>query len=220
MSNETKALRSKAPITLLAGHFNSSGTHLNSWHVLRRQWQRANSPSSDHCLCFSLDCPPNRGEYATVCATVSNTSNTSVTWAVNGTTGGSSTVGTISTSGLYTAPGLVPTSSASVTVTATSQADTTISGSATVSLTYPSPTLSSVSPSYVLVNASDTTLTIGGSSFTQATTVNFNNIALQTTFVSATQVTAVLPAAEENTEGKFNITAVNPSPGGWTSDSY
>src|SRR2546425_9300954 len=54
-------------------------------------------------------------------ATVQNTSNTAVTWQVNGVTGGNATVGTISSSGLYTAPA----SPATVTVTAVSQADTT-----------------------------------------------------------------------------------------------
>jgi Protein of unknown function (DUF3443) len=63
-------------------------------------------------------------------ATVSGTSNTAVTWQVNGVTGGSSTVGTISSSGDYTAPATVP--SSSVTVTAVSQADSAVSGSATV----------------------------------------------------------------------------------------
>jgi hypothetical protein len=63
-------------------------------------------------------------------ATVSGTSNTAVTWQVNGVAGGSSTTGTISSSGDYTAPATLP--SSSVTVTAVSQADTTVSGSATV----------------------------------------------------------------------------------------
>jgi hypothetical protein len=67
-------------------------------------------------------------------ATVSNTSNTAVTWQVNNVTGGNSTVGTISTGGLYTAPSTVP-NPANVTVSAVSQADTTKSGSATVTVT-------------------------------------------------------------------------------------
>src|SRR5438132_4738715 len=37
-------------------------------------------------------------------ATVSGTTNTGITWLVDGIVGGSSTVGTISTSGLYTPP--------------------------------------------------------------------------------------------------------------------
>src|SRR5256885_6437188 len=41
-------------------------------------------------------------------ATVQNTSNTAVTWQVSGVSGGNATVGTISSSGLYTAPAVVP----------------------------------------------------------------------------------------------------------------
>ena len=67
-------------------------------------------------------------------ATVSNTSNTAVSWSVNGVAGGNSTVGTISASGLYTAPATVPTP-ATVTVTVTSQADTTKSDSQTITIT-------------------------------------------------------------------------------------
>src|SRR5207302_501905 len=41
-------------------------------------------------------------------AAVQGTSDGRVTWQVNGVSGGNSTVGTITTSGLYTAPGSVP----------------------------------------------------------------------------------------------------------------
>ena len=64
-------------------------------------------------------------------AQVSNTSNQAVTWEVDGTTGGSSTAGTISTSGLYTAPAATGTH----TIGAISQADPTQSGTATVHVT-------------------------------------------------------------------------------------
>jgi hypothetical protein len=67
-------------------------------------------------------------------ATVTNTSNTSVTWYVNGVHGGNSTVGTISSGGLYTGPSSVP-SPSTVTVSAVSSADHTKSASATVSIT-------------------------------------------------------------------------------------
>src|SRR5574337_1160596 len=61
-------------------------------------------------------------------ATVTGTANTAVTWQVNGVVGGNSTVGTISPTGLYTAPASPPSPSATVTITAVSQADTTKSG--------------------------------------------------------------------------------------------
>ena len=60
-------------------------------------------------------------------ATVSGESNTAVTWQVNGTAGGNSTVGTIDDSGNYTAPATVP-SPALVIITAVSQADATVTG--------------------------------------------------------------------------------------------
>lgn len=63
-------------------------------------------------------------------ATVSYSSNTGVNWTIN------PSVGTISNTGLYTAPASV-TSAQSVTVTATSQVDGTKSASATVNLSPP-----------------------------------------------------------------------------------
>jgi hypothetical protein len=72
------------------------------------------------------------GQTAQFSAKVANTSNTAVTWKVNGVAGGNATVGTVSTTGLYTAPGKVP--SGQVSISATSAADTTKSGSATVSV--------------------------------------------------------------------------------------
>ncbi len=66
-------------------------------------------------------------------ATVSNTSNTAVTWQVNGSVGGGASVGTISTSGLYTAPLTLP-STTSVSITAVSQASPAASGTVTDTL--------------------------------------------------------------------------------------
>lgn len=65
--------------------------------------------------------------------TVAGTTNTAVTWQVNGTTGGNATVGTITATGLYTAPSTIP-NPATVTVTAVSAANTADSGSASVTV--------------------------------------------------------------------------------------
>ncbi len=72
-------------------------------------------------------------------AGVSGSSNTQVTWQVNGATGGSPAAGTIDNTGLYTAPGAVP-NPATVTVTAVAQADVTKSGAAIVTIQSPTPT--------------------------------------------------------------------------------
>jgi hypothetical protein len=62
-------------------------------------------------------------------ATVTGTTNTAVTWEVDGIAGGNSTVGTITTTGIFTAPATIPTP-ATVTITAVSAADSSSSGSA------------------------------------------------------------------------------------------
>ncbi|MFZ0539457.1 MAG: hypothetical protein WAM47_21510, partial [Candidatus Sulfotelmatobacter sp.] len=59
------------------------------------------------------------GATAQFTATVQNTTNTAVTWSVDGVAGGNATAGTISASGLYTAPA----AAGSHKVTATSVAD-------------------------------------------------------------------------------------------------
>ncbi len=78
-------------------------------------------------------------------ATVTNTSNTAVTWTVSG-------AGTVNASGLYTAPSTIA-SQQTATVTATSQADNTKSSSATVTLM---PVAVGVSPATTTLYASQT----------------------------------------------------------------
>lgn len=66
-------------------------------------------------------------------AEVSNTTNTNVTWSVNGVPNGNLTFGVISAAGIYTAPADLP-GNVSVQVTATSVADPTKSSSAQITL--------------------------------------------------------------------------------------
>jgi len=72
-------------------------------------------------------------------ATVTGSSNTGVTWSVNGAVGGNVTNGTISTNGLYSAPSTAPQVS-TVTIAATSVADSTIAKSIVVTLIAPTST--------------------------------------------------------------------------------
>jgi hypothetical protein len=75
----------------------------------------------------------NTGATLQFSAAVTGSSITAVFWAVNGTTGGDASGGTISVSGLYTAPASLPTP-AVVAVTATAHADPSKSATATVTL--------------------------------------------------------------------------------------
>ncbi len=88
-------------------------------------------------------------------ATVGGSANTTVTWSVNGVAGGNSTVGTISSSGLYTAPTVA--TMTSVAVQATSAANPAIAGTATVTITTPPPP----PPVTVAVLPGAATLTVG-----------------------------------------------------------
>jgi len=72
------------------------------------------------------------GQLQQFAATVTGSSNTTLTWQVNSVVGGNTTTGTITSSGLYTAPATVPTGQ--VTVTAVSQADPSKSASAGITI--------------------------------------------------------------------------------------
>jgi hypothetical protein len=151
------------------------------------------------------------GSSYTFSVTVTGSSNTSVTWAVNGAAGGNATVGTITSSGNYNAPTSLP-SPNTVTITATSAADTSKSGSSTVTLWNATPTLAGISPA--ATNVGSFSLTVTGSNFVSGAVVLLNGAALTTSFVSGTQLTATGSASSA---GTFPVTVENPEPGSSTS---
>jgi hypothetical protein len=95
-------------------------------------------------------------------ATVTGTTNTGVQWSVDGVTGGNSTVGTISTGGLYTAPATVGTH----TVTITSNADATKTASATVTVGAVAVTISPTSANISTSSTKQFTATVTGTTNT------------------------------------------------------
>ena len=76
------------------------------------------------------------GATQTLTATLANTTDTAVTWQVDGVDGGNSVSGTVSSNGVYTAPGSVP-AGGSVTVSAVSAVDGTAMGSTQLTITSP-----------------------------------------------------------------------------------
>ncbi len=74
------------------------------------------------------------GDTAPFTATVTGAPDNAVSWSVNGIPGGNGTMGVISTSGVYQAPGILP-SPASMSIVATSQADSQSSAGASVTVT-------------------------------------------------------------------------------------
>jgi hypothetical protein len=146
-------------------------------------------------------------------ATVSGNSNTAVAWSVNGTAGGSATLGTISSTGNYIAPAALP-SPNTVTATATSAASNSATASSAVTLLNPTPTLIGTNPAST--GTGSFTLAITGTNFVSGAQVLLGTTPLTTTFVSATQLTAT---GSESTAGLFGITVVNPDPGSSSSNS-
>jgi hypothetical protein len=147
------------------------------------------------------------GNSASFSATVSGTTNTAVSWSVNDTPGGSSLLGTIDSSGKYTAPATLPSPNI-LTVKATSSADTSKSSTSSVTLMNPTPVLTGISPAST--NLRNFSLTVTGSNFVSGAQVLLSNSALSTTFVSSTQLTATGTASSS---GAFSVVVQNPDPG-------
>lgn len=82
----------------------------------------------------------------------------------------------------------------------------------------PAPTLTSINPAAVAANTGAFTLTVQGSNFLPGAVVQWNNAARPTTVVSGAQLTASIPASDLQSVGIVKITAVNPLPGGGTSN--
>ena len=174
-------------------------------------------------------------------ATVTGSSNTAVNWQVNNIAGGNTTVGTVSASGLYTAPATVP-SPAAVTVKAISQADTTKSASATVTVTAPPVVSVSLSPTSATLSAGGTqqfTATVTGTSNTAVTwsltgvgTLSTSGVYTAPASV-ASQTTATVKATSQadttksasatvtiNPAASLAITTTSPLPSGQVGTSY
>jgi hypothetical protein len=85
--------------------------------------------------------------------------------------------------------------------------------------TNPVPVLGSLSPAFTDAGGADFTLTVSGSEFTAGSQIYWGTSALATQYVSATQLTAQVPAASIATAGITAITVETLTPGGGTSNS-
>ncbi len=119
-------------------------------------------------------------------AVVNNTSNTAVTWQVNGTMGGNiATTGSISATGLFQAPAQVP-SPATVNITAVSQADSAVTSNTIVV------TITAANNSGVVVSPATPVLPAGGQQIFSATE---NGNAITPTFtVTSSSASCVIAA--------------------------
>jgi photosystem II stability/assembly factor-like uncharacterized protein len=80
----------------------------------------------------------------------------------------------------------------------------------------PAPTITSISPTNANSGDPTFTLTVNGSNFLYGAIVDFNaqftGTALATTFVSSTQLTAIVPASTIALPGPFTVNVLNPLP--------
>lgn len=104
-------------------------------------------------------------------ASLSGTTNTAVTWSVNGVVGGAAATGVISPAGLYTAPATVPTSP-TVTIRATSVASSTAFGQATVTVAAPLPAV------VVAVTPAAASITVGATQLFASSVTGSTNTAV------------------------------------------
>jgi DNA/RNA endonuclease G (NUC1) len=85
------------------------------------------------------------------------------------------------------------------------------------SVNNPVPVALTLSPSSAAAGGSSFTLTVNGSSFISSSIVKWNGTSLTTTYVSASQIKATVPAANIASGGTATVTVFNPTPGGGTS---
>jgi len=136
---------------------------------------------------------------------VNGTMNSAVTWSATG--------GVINSSGHYTAPTGVPIGT-NYTVKATSNADPTAVGTATVIISNPSASLAGLSPRSIPLGSFK--LAAGGV-FMNGATILWNGVPLATTFVNAGWITTTGTAT---TIGSVAITVQNPMPSGISQTVY
>lgn len=83
----------------------------------------------------------------------------------------------------------------------------------------PAPVLTALSPTSTTAGAGDDTLLVFGSSFDPTSLVRWNGTSRPTTFVSSTELQAMIPASDFSAGGTADVTVFTPAPGGGTTPS-
>ncbi|NJO13636.1 MAG: hypothetical protein HC872_09430 [Gammaproteobacteria bacterium] len=83
----------------------------------------------------------------------------------------------------------------------------------------PVPATSGLAPTAATAGGAAFTLTVNGSNFASTAVVRWNGANRTTTFVSASQLTATIPAGDIAAAGTASVTVFNPAPGGGTSNA-
>jgi uncharacterized protein (DUF1800 family) len=132
-------------------------------------------------------------------------------FSVNGIPGGNSIVGTISNTGRYTAPAIVPNPYTVQITAAIAKYPNAVPGSVSVQIWNPIPTLKVVSPS--TFSEGTTTVIVSGSQFVYGAQISWNGALIPTTYVSSFELVAEIAAP---TPGAYPLSVTNPNPGSAT----
>jgi hypothetical protein len=148
--------------------------------------------------------------------TLSATSTSGLTVTFTSTTTGTCTVSGTTVTFIAAGP---------CTIDANQAGNTTYTAAAMVPQSFtvnnPLPLTSGITPAYASAGGAAFTLIVYGSGFTSGSTVYWGTSALVTTFGSATQLTAQVPAADITTGGiTVAISVITPIPGGGTSNPF
>ena len=157
------------------------------------------------------------GEHCQFTATVTGTTNTNVTWAVNGNTGGDATDGYICpnpaapqpcTAGEYFAPAA---GTSSVTIAATSAEDTSVSGAASVTVSgFTVPTLTSIDPTNLSEGSVQQDVYVSGTNLLSTTTLQVAGVSLPSddiTFINGSLMRVTIPGYLMQQPGTISVSA-------------
>jgi uncharacterized delta-60 repeat protein len=78
----------------------------------------------------------------------------------------------------------------------------------------PAPAITGLAPAMAVAGSAPFSLSVEGTGFEVGSVVQFNGATLATTLVSATQLTAQVPASAVASVGSFAVVVANPAPGG------
>ncbi len=93
------------------------------------------------------------------------------------------------------------------------------SNAATLNVNNPGPRITSISPDTAAAGSPEITLVVNGSGFVPASVVRFAGLDLATTYITSSQLSALIPSALLTSGASVSITVVNPAPGGGTSNA-
>ena len=155
------------------------------------------------------------GQSVTFAATVPQNAPVNLSWEVNGIQGGNATLGTIDSSGTYTAPTQVPSPNV-VTVSVTSSDSSLSPASAPLTLLNPSPSLTAASVASVSSNAFSLTLT--GAGFVAGSQILVNQTPYVPSQISPTSLQVGISQVSLQVSS-ITVQVQNPDPGGSLSNS-